>query len=108
MFEKMHITVSYLSVFGKYVEPLKKNRISVVKSTEKCWMDATMSILLWFLWTSNFNIFLLEATRLTINSPHSLKRKKIAKLNDCQNTNAIKVLGYSNIEVYEVQVEYLF
>ena len=46
MFEKMHITVSYLSVFGKYVEPLKKNRISVVKSTEKCWMDATMSILL--------------------------------------------------------------
>ena len=76
MFEKMHITVSYLSVFGKYVEPLKKNRISVVKSTEKCWMDVTMSILLWFLWTSNFNIFLLEATRLTINPPLFPEKKK--------------------------------
>ena len=116
-FEKVHSTLSYLVRFFWYIcGTTERNfKICVVKSNGKYWMDVTLGHFIRMFMDWNFHIFFLcqnvlsiimcwritvAATRLTINPPPFSEEKKIAKLKEFQIANAVKVLGYSNIDIY--------
>lgn len=60
------------------------------------------------LWTKKYiEVFFLAGISLKTNSPPSTIKKNSPKLEDGQNFNVIKILGYSNIGVHLSRINFV-